>query len=92
MKSDPEVIAAGERLYAELVVLGVEVLLDDRDERPGVKFNDAELIGIPYRMTLGPRSLAEGNVELVTRADGATSEIALEDVVKHVRGLLDSVF
>lgn len=92
VKSDPEVIAAGERLYAELVVLGVEVLLDDRDERPGVKFNDAELIGIPYRMTLGPRSLAEGNVELVTRADGATSEIALEDVVKHVRGLLDSVF
>mgnify|MGYP001086903870 CR=1 FL=1 len=57
-------------------ILGIEALLDDRDERPGVKFADAELIGIPYRVTVGPRRLAEGKVEVVRRQGRATQMAA----------------
>jgi prolyl-tRNA synthetase len=60
--------AAGQ-LQAALRAAGIEVILDDRDERPGVKFKDAELVGIPYRITVGPKGLAEGKVELVRRRD-----------------------
>ena len=56
-----------EKLYAELSGLGIEVILDDRDERPGVKFKDADLIGIPLRLTVGKKSLAQGCVELKLR-------------------------
>jgi prolyl-tRNA synthetase len=67
--SEPATVAAAEELYRELGERGIETLLDDRDERPGVKFTDAELIGIPYRVTVGPRRLAEGVVEVVRRRD-----------------------
>ena len=63
---NPETLAVGEGLHDELTRAGLEALLDDRPERPGVKFADAELIGIPYRITVGPRKLAEGLVELTT--------------------------
>ena len=67
--AEPAAVAAAEGIYRGLQERGVDVLLDDRDERPGVKFTDAELIGIPYRVTVGPRRLAEGLVEVVRRRD-----------------------
>src|SRR5690606_15616679 len=63
-----------EELYEQLLADGVEVVLDDRDERAGVKFNDADLIGFPYRITVGPRSLAEDAVEVTSR-DGALQQL-----------------
>jgi prolyl-tRNA synthetase len=63
------VMDTAEALYQELSSQGVEVLLDDRDERPGVKFKDADLLGIPLRLTIGDKSLAAGNVELKLRTD-----------------------
>jgi prolyl-tRNA synthetase len=62
-----EVADAASGLYDALRARGVDTLLDDRSERPGVKFNDADLIGIPYRITVGPKGLAEGRVELTRR-------------------------
>ncbi len=64
---DPDVSAAADRLYQELTAAGIEVLYDDRDERPGAKFKDADLIGIPLRLAVGKKSLAEGKVELKPR-------------------------
>src|SRR5262249_27054568 len=64
---DAEVSAAAERLYGELTAAGIEVLYDDRDERPGAKFKDADLIGIPLRLAVGKKSLADGKVELKPR-------------------------
>jgi prolyl-tRNA synthetase len=73
----------GEKLAAELEAAGLDVLLDDRDERAGVKFKDADLIGIPYRVNVGKKA-AEGKVELVTRATSTSVDVALDDVVKLV--------
>ncbi len=78
VKLDDDTIAVAEELYNGLRAAGVDVLLDDRDERPGVKFNDAELIGIPYRVTVGPRGLAEGVFELSERATGDRTELPVE--------------
>jgi len=88
VKTDEETMAAGEKLYAELTAAGIEVLLDDRKERPGVKFNDAELIGIPYRVTMGPRGLAAGNVEFVVRSSGDVTDIDVGAVAEHVKSLV----
>jgi prolyl-tRNA synthetase len=74
---DPDTMTAGERLYASLLERGVDVILDDRDERPGVKFADAELIGIPFRVTVGPKGLAAGKAELTTRRGLSTEEVDL---------------
>jgi len=90
VKTDEVTMAAGEKIYAEFQSAGIDVLLDDRNERPGVKFNDAELIGIPFRVTLGPRGLADGVAEFVARAEGESSEIALDAVVGHAKGLVEA--
>lgn len=83
-----EVRETAERIYKELTDSGVETLLDDRKERPGVKFADAELIGVPYRLTIGPRSVASGQAELLAR-DGAVDEsVSLADVTHRIRELL----
>jgi prolyl-tRNA synthetase len=74
---DAGTIEAADRLYAELTESGIEALLDDREERPGVKFADAELIGIPYRVTVGPRGVADGVVEMTTRRGLTTEEVGL---------------
>ncbi|WP_305045542.1 proline--tRNA ligase [Geoalkalibacter sp.] len=74
--NDAEVNAAAEQLYAELLAEGVDVLLDDRDERPGAKFKDADLLGIPLRLTVGARGLKDGQVELKVRAGGAVEMLA----------------
>ena len=68
------------QLYAELAAAGVEVLLDDRDERPGVKFADADLIGVPWRVTVGERGLQDGVVELGRRATGTVERVAPGEV------------
>ncbi len=75
---DDTVREAAEKIYEELLAAGVEVLLDDRDERPGIKFKDADLIGIPLRVTVGARTLKEGNVELKQRATGEQDMVALD--------------
>ena len=63
---------------------GIEVIIDDRNERPGVKFNDGELVGIPYRVTVGPRGLGEGIVEVHQRATGETENVAVAHAIDHV--------
>lgn len=72
---DAPSMEVAERLYADLVAAGVDVIIDDRDERPGVKFADAELVGIPYRVTVGPKGLAAGMVEVVSRRDGTMETV-----------------
>ena len=74
----------GEKLAAEMEAAGLDVLLDDRDERAGVKFKDADLVGIPYRINVGKKAAA-GQVELVTRANSSSVDIALSDVAALVR-------
>jgi prolyl-tRNA synthetase len=74
----------GEKLAAELEAAGLDVLLDDRDERAGVKFKDADLVGIPYRINVGKKA-AEGKVELVTRATSTSVDVAITDVVELVK-------
>lgn len=81
MRLDEETLKVGNEIYSDLKKAGVDVLIDDRDARAGVKFADAELIGIPYRITLGPRSLANGEVELSRRATGETENVAIADLV-----------
>ena len=82
-----EVRAQAERLHDELSGAGVEVLLDDRDERPGVMFADLELIGIPHRITIGERSLKQGQVEYQARAEDTAKPVQLSDVVQFVKSL-----
>ena len=72
----PDVKAASEKLYADLMAAGVDVLLDDRGERPGAMFADWELIGVPHRVTLGDRGLKEGKVEYQHRRDEAATAVA----------------
>ena len=75
---------AAERLYRDLQAAGVEVLFDDREERPGVKFKDADLIGIPFRVTVGPKSLARGAVEFKARPDQHADELPLGDALARI--------
>ena len=82
--SDAALREAGEKLAAELEADGLDVLLDDRDERAGVKFKDADLVGIPYRINVGKKA-AGGQVELVTRATASSVDVALNEVVALVK-------
>ena len=79
---------AVERLYADCVSAGIEVLLDDRDERPGVMFADMELIGIPHRIVVGDRGLKEGNIEYQGRRDAAAQAIPLQSALEFVQSRL----
>jgi len=79
-----ESMAVAETLYDELRAAGVDVLLDDRDGRPGVKFADAELVGIPLRVTIGPRGLESGALEVTTRADDERTDVPVDQVATHV--------
>ena len=85
---DEKICAAADKLYRDLQQQGVEVLLDDRDERPGVKFKDADLVGIPLRVTIGAKGLEKGFIELRRRTDGKTEEIPVADAVKKISGIL----
>jgi prolyl-tRNA synthetase family II len=85
---DDAVVAAAESIYAELRAARTDVVIDDRDERPGVKFKDAELTGIPFRISVGSRDLAEGMVEVVNRATGDKERVPVEQAAKYVHDLL----
>jgi prolyl-tRNA synthetase len=87
---DPESAKAGESVYEQLAAAGIEVIIDDRAERAGVKFRDAEITGIPFRVTVGKRGLADGTVEVTERATGETVKVAIGDIVAHLRGALAS--
>jgi prolyl-tRNA synthetase len=85
---DAEVVAYADKLYAALQAAGVEVLYDDRDERPGVKFNDADLIGLPLRLSVSTRTLARGEAELKPRTATEAVFLPLDEVVPTVQRLL----
>ncbi|MBA4328010.1 MAG: proline--tRNA ligase [Polaromonas sp.] len=84
----PEVKAAAEKLHGELLAAGVDVILDDRGERPGAMFADWELIGVPHRVTIGDRGLKEGQVEYQHRRDAASSNVASSDIFTFLKGKL----
>lgn len=85
---DDAVMTLAQKLHDELEATGVDVLLDDRDARPGFKFADAELIGFPVRVTIGKKGLAEGVVELQTRRDGQMQKVAPDRIVPMVREMV----
>jgi prolyl-tRNA synthetase len=87
-QDDAAVAEAGERAYQGLLDAGVDVIIDDRAVRAGVKFSDAELVGIPFRITIGKRGLAGGTAELTDRATGTTVAIPLDGIAKHVQEAL----
>jgi prolyl-tRNA synthetase len=84
---DAALLAAGEKVAADLEAAGVDVILDDRDERAGVKFKDADLVGIPYRINIG-RGVVEGKVELVDRLKLTNQDHPLDEIATHLSGLL----
>ena len=86
----PDVLAATDRIYRQLVDAGIEVLYDDRDERAGVKFNDADLLGIPLRLTVGGKGLKNGVVEAKLRRTGTMQEIALDNLLPGIQATLDA--
>ncbi|MDL5032725.1 proline--tRNA ligase [Pelomonas sp. APW6] len=88
MDRSDEVKAAAQQLYEQLQALGVDVLLDDRGERPGAMFADWELIGVPHRVVLSDRGLKEGQVEYQGRRDAEATKLALADVVAHLQARL----
>lgn len=83
--NDKSLSNAAEDLYNTLVKMGVDVILDDRDERAGVKFKDADLIGIPYRITVGPKKLADGKVEIKSRRSGEVETLPITGVEAYIR-------
>ena len=87
---EAELLAAGEKIAEELAAVGIDVLLDDRDERAGVKFKDAELIGVPFRIAIG-KKLAEGKVELLNRLRNQTDDIPVGETVQHLQAALKAV-
>jgi prolyl-tRNA synthetase len=85
-----DVLEAAEKLYAELQAAGVDVLLDDRDQRPGVKFKDADLIGIPLRVVVGDRGLKEGKLELKWRTKADAEMIPLAGAAEAIASLVQT--
>ncbi len=83
-----DVRSAAEELYARLQASGLEVLYDDRDETPGVKFNDADLLGMPLRVTVSPRTLEKGSLELKRRLETESELVALKDAPSRIRGAI----
>lgn len=86
-----DITAASEKIYSELTDSGIEVLLDDRDARGGVKFNDADLLGIPLRITIGKKSLADGNVEIKLRSEADFKKVTIENAAENVTELVNSL-
>ena len=84
-QDDPAVAEIGEQVYRRLLDAGVDTIIDDRQVRAGVKFSDAELVGIPFRVTIGKRGLASGTAELTDRATGETVPVPLDEIPERVR-------
>jgi prolyl-tRNA synthetase len=89
LQPDPEVRAAAERILGEIEEQGVDALLDDRDERAGVKFADADLIGIPVRVIVGKKSLASGNVEIGLRRTGGKEQVLVAEAASRALALFE---
>jgi prolyl-tRNA synthetase len=87
---DAELKATADRIYEELDRAGVEVLYDDRDERAGVKLNDADLVGFPFQIRIGPKKLKEGKVEFYDRATRTSEDVAAPDAVRVAKGRVDA--
>ena len=88
LMAEGEVAEVAERIWSELAAAGIETVIDDRDERAGVKFNDADLVGWPFQVVVGKKGLAEGVVELKARATKERSTVALADAVAHIAALV----
>ena len=88
LMAEGEVAEVAESIWNELAAAGIEVVIDDRDERAGVKFNDADLIGWPVQVVVGKKGLAEGVVELKVRAQGERTTVPLADAVAHISALV----
>ena len=86
--NDEKLRAAGEEAYENLQRSGFEVLLDDRDQRPGFKFKDADLIGLPIRVVVGEKAMAEGKVEVHVRRTGESTRVSLDRVPETVQTLI----
>ena len=84
---DPALLAAGEKVAADLEAAGIDVILDDRDERAGVKFKDADLVGIPYRINIG-RGVVENKVELVDRLRLTSEDHSIDEVASRLSALI----
>jgi prolyl-tRNA synthetase len=84
-----EAMKLAEKFYTELTARGVDVILDDRDERPGVKFKDADLVGFPIRLGLGEKSLAKGEVEIKPRG-GVMMPVKISEAVERVAAMVKS--
>lgn len=85
---DEQVAGTAEKIYQDLAKLGIEVIIDDRDERPGVKFKDADLVGYPLRINVGSKTLAQGGVELRSRKTGETEIVSVDKVVARVQEIV----
>ena len=86
---DPEIDQTAEKIYEQLWEQGIDTLIDDRDERPGAKFKDADLTGIPVRITVGKKALADGKVELRNRRVKEIQLIKVSGIVRAVKKMLD---
>jgi prolyl-tRNA synthetase len=87
---DAQVMGAAEELYQDLLAKGIEVLLDDRDERPGVKFKDADVIGIPLRLTVGEKNLKQGKVEIKVRRSGEVTLVDRQEASERIMGMISA--
>jgi prolyl-tRNA synthetase len=87
---DAEIMKAAEEIYGTLLEKGAEVLLDDRDERPGVKFKDADIIGIPLRLTVGEKNLKHGKVEIKARSSGEVTLVNLKDASERIKAMISA--
>jgi prolyl-tRNA synthetase len=90
-KGTPEAEATADKLYADMQAARIEVLYDDREESPGVKFNDADLIGIPVRITVSERALAQGGVEMKLRREPTKDIVPLGEINTHLRSVIQSL-
>jgi prolyl-tRNA synthetase len=87
--NEKNIMDAAENLYHSMKALGIDVIFDDRDERAGVKFKDAELIGIPLRITIGQKNLSQGNVELKIRKTGENTIYSLQEIVQKIKQIIE---
>jgi len=90
--TDEKVRTTAEKLYADLQAAGIDVLLDDRDQRPGVKFKDADLLGFPVRVTVGQKTLAEGKIEVKPRKDQQMQLVEVGQAVETIKNILQQLF
>jgi prolyl-tRNA synthetase len=84
------VAEVSEKLYKDLVEAGIEVLFDDRDESPGVKFNDADLIGLPFRVTISPRTVEKDSVEFKKRAEKDSVIVPISAITDKLKRSIES--